>query len=425
MAYLFVFGMLIYYILFLRSAKKKDAKLALLLWRLYFLLGLSATIIEGTGAIEPIFQSNYISVFILLSAILINISGFLSFRMGVVGKNFFSAGNVNIIENFLIISQVLAILFFLPFAISALSGDANANRLELPSTMARLASFGFLNTIAGAASQLFTFSIALAFLRIIREEEGRRNLFRVVMLWLASLSYVIYILAYVGRDGVIYWIMNFILIYVLFSESLDKKSKKLIVAAFSLSAFIVGTPFMVITVARFFDAQQGGALSFFEYFGAQIINFSDYSSIDRPLTYGLQNFPMFANAGCVALDLSCNSWIDVKDSIFDDYLQQGKVPWVFGTFVSDFVADFGTAGMLMIMCLFALICTRVGKINTNNGRTSLGRFFLILFLFLVPYWGVFYFRFGIINGFIIVNLLFVLVVSLANRWPRFRIGSVV
>lgn len=424
MAYLFVFGMLIYYILFLRPAKKKNAKLALLLWRLYFLLGLSAAIIEGTGAIEPIFQPNYISVLILLSAILINISGFLSFRMEVVGRSF-SAGNVNIIENFLIVSQMLAILFFLPFALSALSGDANANRLELSSTMERLASFGFLNTIAGAASQLFTFSIALAFLRIIRKEEGRRNLSKVVMLWLASLSYVIYILAYVGRDGVIYWIMNFILIYVLFSESLDKKSKKRIVTAFSLSAFIIGTPFMAITVARFFDAQQGGALSFFEYFGAQIINFSDYSSIDRPLTYGLQNFPLFVNAGCVALDLSCNSWIDVKDSIFDEYLQQGKAPWVFGTFVSDFVADFGTAGMLMIMCLFALICTRVGKINTNNGRTSLGRFFLILFLFLVPYWGVFYFRFGIINGFIIVNLLFVLVVSLANRWPRFRLRSVV
>jgi uncharacterized membrane protein YqaE (UPF0057 family) len=38
---------------------------------------------------------------------------------------------------------------------------------------------------------------------------------------------------------------------------------------------------------------------------------------------------------------------------------------------------------------------------------TISRLLLILFLFLVPYWGIFYFRFGISNGYIIVNVVFV------------------
>ncbi len=34
---------------------------------------------------------------------------------------------------------------------------------------------------------------------------------------------------------------------------------------------------------------------------------------------------------------------------------------------------------------------------------TVARMLLVMFLFLVPYWGVFYFRFSIINGFIVVN----------------------
>ena len=46
---------------------------------------------------------------------------------------------------------------------------------------------------------------------------------------------------------------------------------------------------------------------------------------------------------------------------------------------------------------------------------TLPRLLLILFLFLVPYWGVFFFRFSIVNGFIIVNLIFFLMVHAIQR----------
>ena len=41
---------------------------------------------------------------------------------------------------------------------------------------------------------------------------------------------------------------------------------------------------------------------------------------------------------------------------------------------------------------------------------------MVMFFFLVPYWGVFYFRFSIANGFIVVNLAFISFVWLLQKF---------
>lgn len=415
MAILFLGGLFIYYWLVLRQHVRTGSVLAMLLWLLYVGLGASGVFIAFTGGIEPIFKPNYLSVPVLLAGVILSISGFLRFKVQNISKVFEMFRGQRFVESVLIISQLLAIAYFLPFAADSLMGDSNENRLFLNEKMELMSSFGLINTLAGAASQLFSSSLALAFIRIASKESPGRSIFRASLLGLSSLSYVIYILAYVGRDGVVYWLMTAVMMYAIFRSHLQPTDRKRIIL-FGLSvASVILIPFALITISRFFDAEQGGGWSFFEYFGAQIHNFSDYSSIERPITFGVQSFPMFFDAGCAAFMLNCTSWIDIRDIIFDEYLKQGKAPWLFGTFISDFVGDFGVIGALVVLLVFSMGCTKACTVGGSRTSISFPQLLLIMFLFLIPYWGIFYFRFSIINGYIVVNLMFIMFVALLQR----------
>lgn len=418
MAILYVFGLTVYYWLVLRRQKPRASTLSLILWTVYLCLGLSGTFITLSGGIESVFPPNYLSTIFLLTCTLISISGFLPFREQKISRNCSDTRNLKYIENFLIFSQLLAIVFFFPFAIQSLIGDPHENRLFLEDKMQILGSYGILNTVAGASSQLFVVSIALAFSRLTSEKKYGRDVFRAAILIISSLSYVIYILAYVGRDGVVYWLMTAVALYLVFRTHIENNDRKKIKLLGAIGAFLLLIPFGIITISRFFDADQGASWSFFEYFGAQIHNFSDYSSIDRPKTLGAQSFPIFVASGCSLLQLSCQTWMEMKDDIFSLYLDQGKVPWVFGTFISDFVGDFGYAGTFILITCFSRICSIACSSDLSNRSYSLSRLTLILFLFLIPFWGVFYFRFSIINGYIIVNIAFVVFVWLLQK--KFR-----
>lgn len=420
MAIIFTLGLLAYYWLVLSHHSKEGSTLATLLWSLYMALGLSGIFIELTDVIHPVFNSNYLSVIFLLSCILISISGFLQFRSQNICEIFGKIRYQNLIENILIISQIFSLIFFLPFAISSLIGDAHENRIFLNEKMDLMGSFGLLNTVAGAASHLFSSSLVLAFIRFSMKENQRRNIYRAFLLIFSSFSYVIYILAYVGRDGVVYWIMTAGVIYLLFRRHLDSQIKNKITMVGILASTIMLIPFGIITISRFFDADQGGGWSFFAYFGEQIQTFSDYSSIDRPITLGLQNFPLFIKGACEILNLDCLSWMDIKDGVFQQYLDQGKEPWLFGTFVSDFVGDFGHVGALIFIFIIALSTRKICSMRNSKNSLTFSRLMLILFLFSIPYWGIFYFRFSIINGYIIINLIFILFVSFL-QW--FNLGS--
>jgi len=107
--------------------------------------------------------------------------------------------------------------------------------------------------------------------------------------------------------------------------------------------------------------------------------------------------------------------MDIKDVVFQQYLDQGKAPWLFGTFVSDFVGDFGSFGALVVISGFSIICASTCSSRIPGKAFSLARLFLILLLYLVPFWGIFYFRFSISNSYIVVNLLFIFFVASLQR----------
>lgn len=416
MAALFCLGLLLYYFAVFRGRRGSRSGLATLLWFMYLGLGCSSMFLAVTDVLAPIFPPDYASALFLLLCVLISISGFLAFRAQHVRHAIETLRGQGLIETLLVVSQAYAIVFFLPFAIGSLVGDAHQNRLDLANKMEIMGSYGLFNTLAGAASQLFGASLVMACVRLSQPEGQGGNVLRAVLLILASLSYVIYILAYVGRDGVVYWLMTAMAVFLVFRTHIPAALRRQMVMLGSTIATVMMLPFIAITAARFVDSSYGTAWSILDYFGSQIHNFSDYSSIDRPLTLGIMNFPMFLGAACsLTGGVSCENWDDLKPFIFDQYLAQGKEPWLFGTYVSDFVGDFGYLGTLVLLSIFALVCHAACRTRGGRSPMTIARLLLVLFCFLVPYWGIFYFRFSIINGFIVVNLAFILGVSLLQR----------
>ncbi len=418
MAALFCLGLLLYFVIAFRGNIGGGPELAKLAWSVYFALGLSAMVISATDVLRPVYPPDYGAALYLLLCVLIGITGFLGFRARDIGPAIASVRGQRLIEGMLIVSQLGATVFFVPFAIMSLVGDANENRLDLANKMELLGSYGIVNTLAGAASQLFGASLIMACIRLARPVRREQNYLRAGLLIFASLSYVVYILAYVGRDGVVYWLMTALAVFVVFRPHLPADLRRQLVGLGALIGAAMLVPFLAITVARFVDTEHGSAWSILDYFGSQINNFSDYSSIDRPLTLGVMNFPMFIGAACSVVGVDCENLADLKQFIFEQYLAQDKEPWLFGTYVSDFVGDFGYLGTLVLLSLLALLSHALCRTRGGRRPPTISRLLLVMFLFLVPYWGVFYFRFSIVNGFIVVNLAFV-----AFVWALQRIGG--
>jgi oligosaccharide repeat unit polymerase len=415
MAILFTAGLLLYLVVFLRSRSTKGAALSQVLWTEYFLLGVSGSLILVTGGIKTVYPPNYLSTLYLTACILLCVWAFRNVRIADVARLSVPEQVVRPIENFLIAVQSFSILFFLPFASEAVRGDSNVYRLELADTMETLAAFGAVNTVAGHASHLFTATLVLAFLRLSPTAESGRNVFRAVLLACASLSWIVYVLAYAGRDGVVYWGLTAAALYFLFRQRLASRDKALIARMAPVIGGAMLFPMVVITAARFFSGDSGGFWWQFEYFGAQIQNFSDYWSIDRPRTDGLRTFPFLYAPACELLSARCETWPDIAGDVFDEYLIQGKEPWLFGTFVSDFVGDFGHIGAFVLISFFAAATSVVCSSKRRGTNLTLSRLLVIILLFLVPFWGVFYFRFSIANGFLLVNAGLCLAVFVLER----------
>lgn len=423
MAAVFTGVLLAYYAVLLRGGSTRSGELARLLWIFYFALGVMAIIGDVFGVIVPNFPENYPAILFLALCVLVGVTGFLGFRSSDVRHVILTVRGQGLIELILLGMQAFSILFFLPFALSSFAGDVGANRIELASKAEIFASYGIVNTIAGMGSHLFAFSMVMAFIRLSQPQGAGFNPLRATLLLIASLSYVIYILAYVGRDGSIYWLMTALLLYVVFRPQLRFRERRWIITAGSILGALVLLPIVIITIGRFAQGSGGLGEGFWEYFGAQIRNFSDYSSIYRPPTYGSMNFPIFWESLCPIFSESpCVDLDKIAPHIQAQYLAQGQPPWLFGTYVSDFVADFGFTGALLFLSGFALICHRACVGRNGAGQMTLARLLMVLFLFLTPYFGVFYFRFGIINSFLLINLLVItLVWVLQSLYPPDRL----
>ena len=257
-----------------------------------------------------------------------------------------------------------------------------------------------LNTISGTAA---TFYIIPLFFFFVECTRNSKITFKANLLFISSLSYAIFVLAYLGRDGLLFWSFSFIAIFLLFKKFIRKSNRKSILKYFLRILIVFVCIFMVISIARFAtksytDSESGNViLSLFSYLGQGPINFSEFFYLDiKTMDYGRNMFPLLFGDR-------------IEGVVYSE--SYGLNSWVFKTFIYPIWSGFGTVLTLVIgLSLFTIYkCTF--KKDRASKKYSFS-FVLCYFLFFQIYsQGVFYFRMYNMVGnlFILVLLTMILV----------------
>ena len=321
------------------------------------------------------------------------------------------------LEYFLLLGGFLSILFFLPFAATALKGDISLNRNEIVATGSALADFGIINSIFSLMSNLFIIAHVCSFVNLI-PINGKRHVYKAYLLLFSSLSFVVYVLAYAGRDGVVYWLMSYIFCFLLFRKFLMKNDLKKIKCIFAFVFTITIIPFLMISISRFSEMDGGTVLWMINYAGQQLQNFNTHFQVEAPLMYGMHTFPIIYDVlNLLGLGVSTKADMDVFYSYF---LIEGVDPFVFTTFIGNFIIDFGKIWTLLFLCIMSLAIRSLMQKVTRTGILAFSNLLIFILLYQAVYWGVFYFRLYVANYYILSIILLCVAFKLV-RSSRFSL----
>jgi len=241
---------------------------------------------------------------------------------------------------------------------------------------------------------------------------GKRNVYKASLMLISSLSFVVYVLAYAGRDGVVYWLMSYVFCFLLFRNFLAIHDLKRIKQFFVLVFAILMIPFSLISVSRFSEMTGGTLFWIINYAGQQLRNFSNHYQIEAPLQYGKHSVPIIYDfLKVVGFDTSTKVDTDI---FFSYFLIEGVEPWVFTTFIGNFMYDFGKIFTLLILCIMSLATRNLLKNVSRTGVFEFSNLLLFILLYQVVYWGVFYFRLYVANYYI----LFVIILCIGFKAAR-------
>ena len=366
-------------------------------------MGVACLAIELSGMFPGVFPFSFESMAYLSVCFVIVFTGFTGYRdqklCSIKIENAFLS---RVFENTLLVGGFLSIYFFLPHAVRALSGNIDVNRKELYLQQEILGSFGIVNSIFSYISNMFIIAIVYSFMNMI-PRNGNRNVIKAILLLLSSFSYVVYIFAYVGRDGTVYWIMSFIFCLLLFKDFLSKDDLRRLKRVLIYSLPVIVAPFMMISISRFSESKEGVFYNMLHYAGMQIKTFNDHYTIDPPIQYGRGSFPVF-------IDFIEKVGFTVKESPekkerINYYLDYGVEPWKFSTFIGSFMSNFGKIGTLIFLFVMSLLTRKIIKKIRKTGIFYFSNLLLFILLYQVVYWGVFYFRMLSTNYYILAVIL--------------------
>lgn len=379
---------LILFYYFIKNNKRFDIVHLLVLT--YLVMGGSALVLDLSGLFPSVFPIAFEPMAYFSLCLFIVFFGFTGFKY----KKFSAIKIESIIlyrmlETFLIIGGLLATLFFIPFASIALTGNIEENRLTLAVLSGAIGEFGIVNSLFSLVANLFIVAQVCAFLNLV-PREGKRNTKRAYILLISSFSYVVYILSYVGRDGVVYWIMSYLFCYLLFRDFVARVELKRLNRFAGLASVIFLFVFYVISIARFSEKDFGTGWQILNYIGMQIRNFNDHYIVNAPLQHGESCFPeLIKLMNILGLDIGTNL---NKMDLYIFFLDRGVELWVFTTFIGSLMLDFGRIWLLLFLCLFSFLIRIILKKVSKTGIFEFSNILLFVLLYQIVYWGVFYFR---------------------------------
>ena len=286
---------------------------------------------------------------------------------------------LDVFSGILIIISLFSIFFYLPSVIKMFrSGTAlRLLRINLDNTLAEYGNTGGTwNTIASVSSSMYPFAIMLFFIYYIFGNRPKRC----VLLFISSTSNIIHVLSFVGRDGVVFWIIEFLVMYILFRNYLNKRQRRNIKKIVSIGVAFSIIPFIIISVSRFGDGNEkfGTLKSILAYLGQMVPNYLLYFDIKNQYYIYGTSFPLFWEIIRKEKPISMR-WID-----------GGTESNVFGTFIKSYNINFGVIGTIIIgmiaLLLFIIIFKREKKVICFH------HYFIYILYFEVLSEGLFYFR---------------------------------
>jgi oligosaccharide repeat unit polymerase len=284
---------------------------------------------------------------------------------------------MNIIAYVSIISSFVSIIYFSYISLLVFSYENLVNfRHELIVDGHPFITPGLINTLSGIAATFYTIPVFMFYLYLLTG--AKRSLS--ILLFISTLSYPLFVLAYFGRDGVLFWLISHISAYLVFKNSypliLRNKLKKIILF-FSLFG---GFAFMFISVVRF-DGADGAFLSMIGYLGQPAINFIDMVNFDFTITYGSRSFNMI---------YSFFSSNDYSSQFLYQLGSNIEMSWVFGTMLRNLYIDFGFLGTLLFLLVISLLF--ILNFISNFKSIKLTTLFVYFAYSQIVMQGVFYFR---------------------------------
>lgn len=244
------------------------------------------------------------------------------------------------------------------------------------------------NSAAGTIATFYIVPLCLGFTNLIHGKIKTGSL-----LITSSLSYPIFLFAYLGRDGVLFWLISFIITFAGIKNNLSKSTLSKLKFIFSIIASISIMAFILITASRF--GSENIWKSILDYLGQPIINLSKIYGENIPHSNGaISNLPIYSTFTNSTFEGNhLNQALDSLDSPI----------WVFGTYLKQLYIDYGSLGTITTISAFSIVA-----IFYTKKRKDLGSFIFYTFYVTFAAQSVFYFRhYNNVGHFYLVSMPFI------------------
>lgn len=279
---------------------------------------------------------------------------------------------VDVFSNVVILLSLGAIFFFFSGVLNVFSygslSDARNDRYE---HNVSFIESGPVYTIFSVAASLYVFALLFFFIYTVLGGHRKKRL----LLLISSFSESLHVLTEVGRDGIVFWIFNFIFFYLLFKDYIHESTLKKLKKYILIFGIIMMVPFMLISMSRFSENVTGGLVS---YMGQSFKHFCYYMDMPNKTLEGGANFPLYFEI------------IGEKKPPFVVWGNNLTDSSSFGTFIRSFIQDFGVIWTIIIGLLISLFIK--GALRIRNGTFNFSQLFIFILLFQIYSQGLFYFR---------------------------------
>lgn len=285
---------------------------------------------------------------------------------------------------FLMCIGLFSLLFFLPFVKNALLGDIGENRNMMAAGETLFVPTGIFNTIASIGGALYPIMLLFFFYHMVYIK-GKR-LLKIGML-IASTCYIVNVLAYVGRDGLVFWLSFYIFWFLFFKSSLTKKAKRVLLAPLIFFGLVGGIIFGVISIARSELGSESSLTGAIRYMGESPYNFNYYYNREFPKAGGFLCFPLFRSPIETMQGSDKAEPSEIRRVILG---KTGVDIGLFPTYIGSWFIDFGIILTIILVIVLSQVFNQICK--RMKGDIQFNQLIIFCLIFQIVYHGIFYFK---------------------------------